>query len=185
MLVSETKLQNLLFLKSEVHRDERGFLLELFNERVFSDAGVKFSVVQHNQSRSRCGVVRGLHFQWDKPLSKLIRVVCGRAFMVAVDIRKHSKTRGQWEAKVFDGRTPEIMWAPFGFATGFCALEDNTDIEYYYSAHYNKDGESNIVWNDPDIGIAWPEINTILSPRDAAAQSFKAWLGRKESNYIV
>lgn len=184
MQFNPTNLQGLVHIVPTVHGDSRGFFMEAFNKRAFESAGIKLDIVQHNQSRSQKGVVRGLHFQWDQPLGKLMRVVHGRAFAVAADIRKNSPTLGQWVGIELSEANKELVWAPFGFATGFCSLEDDTDVEYYYTALYNQAGESNIKWSDQDIGITWPISDPILSPRDSAAQTFKEWLGRKESDLI-
>ena len=136
-----TKLAGLVCISPTVLGDSRGFFMEAFNKAAFAKAGITHDVLQHNQSRSQKGVVRGLHFQWEQPLGKLIRVTRGRAFMVAVDIRKNSPTLGGWEAAEFSEENKKMLFAPFGFATGFCALEDDTDVEYYYNTYYNKEGE--------------------------------------------
>lgn len=181
MEILPLKLQGLVLLKPTVHGDSRGFFIEAFNKRALAEANIEHEVLQHNQSRSEMGVVRGLHFQWEKPLSKLIRVPRGRAWAVSVDIRSNSPTRGQWEARELSEDNKEILYVPFGFATGFASLEDKTEVEYYYNAFYNKGEESNIVWNDPTIGIEWPITDPILSQRDKDAQSFEQWLSRPES----
>lgn len=185
MEVQPTSLDGLKIISPTVHGDSRGFFMEAFNKNALAAAGIDIDVLQHNQSRSAKDVVRGLHFQWDKPLGKLIRVVRGSAFTVAVDIRKNSKTRGKWEAVELSEENKKLVWAPFGFATGFASLEDITEVEYYYTAFYNQAGESNIIWNDSDIGITWPVENPILSARDAGAQTFSQWLARPESDSIV
>lgn len=182
MEVIDLPLSGLKRICPKVHGDTRGFFLEAFNAAAYVEAGIPLTVLQHNQSRSQKSVVRGLHFQWDKPLDKLIRVTRGRAFTVAVDIRKGSPTFGSWHGHELSEENKEEIFAPFGFATGFCALEDNTEVEYYYSAYYNQAGESNIAWNDPDIAIAWPITHPVLSERDSAAQSLKAWIEKRESD---
>lgn len=184
MHIEQTELPGLKVIQPDVNGDSRGFFMEAFNKRKFAEAGITLEVLQHNQSRSQKGVVRGLHFQWDKPLGKLMRVVRGSAFVVAADIRKDSSTRGKWFSREFSDETKELIWAPFGFATGFCALEDNTEVEYYYNAIYNKDGESNILWSDPDISIDWPIKEPLLSERDQNAQTFAQWFTRPESELI-
>lgn len=185
MEIIKTPIEGLLRILPTVHGDTRGFFMEAFNKRALKEVGIEFDVMQHNQSRSWKGVVRGLHFQWDKPLGKLIRVVRGRAFTVAVDIRKHSPTLGHFVTAELSEENREQVWAPFGFATGFAALEDITEVEYYYTAFYNQAGESNILWNDKDIGIPWPFTKPVLSPRDESAQTLKVWLERKESEFII
>ena len=185
MKITHTDLEGLFLIQPTVHVDGRGFFMEVFNAHTFNQVGIGGVFVQHNQSHSPKNVIRGLHFQWDKPLGKLRRVVRGQAYMVAVDIRKNSPTRGKWEAREVSEENKIAFWAPFGFATGFCARTDNTDVEYYYSAFYNKDGESNIVWNDADFAIPWPIRDPILSERHAGAHSFREWLSRPESNFIT
>jgi dTDP-4-dehydrorhamnose 3,5-epimerase len=186
MVLTPLRLKGLLHAVPKVHADERGFFVEAFNANVFAEAGITFPIVQHNHSRSKKGVVRGLHFQWDAPLSKYMRVIKGRAFVVAVDIRHDPPTMGQWEGRELNDENKEGIFAPFGFATGFCALSDDTELEYYYDALYNPKGESNIIWNDARIGIAWPEEAVpLLSPRDAGAGTLDEWLSRPESVFIV
>jgi dTDP-4-dehydrorhamnose 3,5-epimerase len=185
MVLTPRRLKGLYHVLPEVHGDARGFFFEAFNQDTVKSVGIDFNVVQHNQSRSEKGVVRGLHFQWNEPLSKFMRVIRGRAFVVAVDIRHDSPTLGQWEAKELSDENKEGSYASFGFATGFCALTDDTELEYYYDGLYNPAGESNIIWNDTRIGIVWPtEAIPILSPRDAAAGTLDEWLARPESKRI-
>ena len=178
MKVTPLRLAGLASITPEVHGDSRGYFMEVFNKDTFTDAGLPFDVVEHNQSHSQKNVLRGLHFQYDPPLSKIVRVVRGKAFFVAVDTRKESQPVGGWEARELSPETKELFFIPAGFATGFCALEDDTDIEYYFNNHYNPRGETNIAWNDHLINISWPIENPILSERDAGAQSLKDWLAR-------
>ena len=182
MEVIRTPLPGLLQLKAVLHKDNRGHFVEAFNTKAFLEAGIDLVVLQHNISRSKRDVVRGLHFQWDKPLAKLIRVARGKAFLVAADIRKGSPTFGKWYGTEVSEEDAGALYAPAGFATGFAALTDNTEIEYYYSAFYNKEGESNIRFDDPDLNISWPAAEPILSERDLQAESFKAWCERPESD---
>ncbi len=127
-------------------------------------------------------VVRGLHFQWDPPLAKLIRVSWGLIFAVAVDIRKKSPALGKWMGIELSAEERKEMYVPPGFASGFCSLSDPAQVEYLYTAPYNPKGESSIIWNDPEIGIRWPVKNPVLSPRDASGQTFQEWLKRPESD---
>ncbi|MBP9711285.1 MAG: dTDP-4-dehydrorhamnose 3,5-epimerase [Candidatus Pacebacteria bacterium] len=175
MEITLLQLSGLQLITMPLFRDERGFFTQSFHKEQYAEAGLDLAICQHNQSRSRKGVVRGLHFQYDSPLSKLVRVTHGKALFVAVDIRKNSPTRGQWESRELSLETGELLWVPFGFATGFCALEDDTDMEYYFNNFYNKAGESNIRWNDPELAIAWPISSPIVSARDAGAQTFAEW----------
>lgn len=182
MTITESELPGLFIIEAKAHEDARGHFMEAFNARAFSEAGIDLSVLQHNISRSKKAVIRGLHFQWDKPLDKLIRVARGRAFLVAADIRKSSPTFGKWLGREVGEDDRIELFAPAGFATGFAALEDATEIEYYYSAFYNAAGESNIVWNDPDLAIAWPVENPVVSERDQAAGTLASWILRPESD---
>ena len=184
MEVQQLLLKGPALIIPDVHGDARGFFMNIYNKDVFAQAGISLDIVEHNQSHSGKGTIRGLHFQWDSPLSKLVRVMHGKAFFVAVDIRKKSPTRAQWVAHELSSENKKLLWVPFGFATGFCTLEENTDLEYYFSAHYNSKGESNIAWNDPDIGILWPIQNPLLSERDKNAQRLKEWFVRPESDFI-
>jgi dTDP-4-dehydrorhamnose 3,5-epimerase len=113
-----------------------------------------------------------------------VRVARGRAFVVAVDIRKNSPTRGKWESRELTEESQEALYLPFGFGSGFCALEDDTEIEYYMSDIYDPSGESNVLWNDPTFTIAWPVSDPLVSDRDKNAQTFEAWLARPESDLI-
>ena len=126
-------------------------------------------------------MVRGLHFQWDPPMGKLMRVARGEAFLVAVDIRPGSPTLGQHESLVASDRNRLQLWAPASFARGFCALSDVAELEYLTTGTYNPDAESGIRWDDPQIGIDWPIREPTLSRKDAEAQSLADWLARPEA----
>ena len=182
MNIEQTKLKDLVIITPEIHEDERGFFMELYRKSEFEQAGFISNYVQDNQSHSKKDVVRGLHFQWEPMLGKILRVANGSVYAVAVDIRKKSKTLGGWIGVEISQQNKLQLYAPPGFATGFCALSENTDVQYKYSAYYNPKGESNILWNDSDIGIKWPTTNPIVSERDNQAQTFKEWLKTKESD---
>ena len=172
----------LVVLANERFKDERGFFMETFRADHFREVGLPTEFKQDNLSRSSKGVVRGLHFQWDPPMGKLMRVAQGRAFLVAVDIRKDSPTLGQafgMEVSAEDGKQ---VWAPAGFARGFCVLSDTAEIQYKCTGIYNHAAESGIRWNDPDLCIPWPVSNPILSTKDANARTLADWLASKESN---
>ncbi len=181
MVLTPLSIPGLSLITPTVHGDARGFFVELFNKQSLADAGLPFDVLQHNRSRSGKNTVRGLHFQWEAPLGKIVQVPRGRAFLVAVDIRPNSPTLGKWESRILSEETHEALHLPAGFASGFCALEEVTEVEYYYDAFYNKDGESVILWNDARLAISWPTEAPILSARDSAADSFDAWLARPEA----
>jgi dTDP-4-dehydrorhamnose 3,5-epimerase len=174
-------LEEVVVLEAEAYEDERGLFRETFRADRFGTLGLPAAFVQENESHSRRGVVRGLHFQWDPPQGKLMRVLAGRAFLVAVDLRRDSPTLGRWHGVEIDAASGRMVWAPPSFARGFCALEDGTEVLYKCTGIYNPAGESGIRWNDPAIGIAWPLRDPILSAKDAAAQSLETWLARPES----
>jgi dTDP-4-dehydrorhamnose 3,5-epimerase len=183
MKIEEAPLKGLYVLTPEVLEDNRGYFMEFYRKDYFAALGVDLTFVQQNLSVSKKNVVRALHFQWDPPLGKLVRVAGGRAFAVGVDIRKKSPTLGKWFGVELDNENRKSLYAPPGFAFGFCALEDSTQVQYLYTVLRNANAESSIRWNDPEIGIVWPLAGEpILSEKDADAQSFMEWLVRQESN---
>jgi dTDP-4-dehydrorhamnose 3,5-epimerase len=185
MNFSSTILEGLNVIEPQVHEDERGYFMEVFHRDKFREAGFDLNFVQENISLSKRGVVRGLHFQWDKPLAKLIRIVRGSALVVAVDIRKSSPTLGKWFGLELSEENKKQLYVMPGFASGFSVISGEAAVNYNYTAVYNPAGESNILWKDPDIGIEGP-LNTepILSPRDAEAISFADWLKDPRSDLI-
>jgi dTDP-4-dehydrorhamnose 3,5-epimerase len=166
----------------EVFEDERGFFVEVYRADQFEALGLPTNFVQDNHSRSRKGVLRGLHFQWDPPMGKLMRVTYGAAFLVAVDIRKGSPTLGRWFGLEVSARDKRQIWAPAGFARGFCVLSDYAEIQYKCTGIYNSKGESGIRWNDPALGIQWPVAEPVLSEKDRSAQTLEEWLKSPLSN---
>jgi len=166
----------------DVFRDDRGFFTETFRADQFEELGLPTVFVQDNHSRSAKGVVRGLHFQWEPPMGKLMRVTLGAAFLVAVDIRKGSPTLGQWVGVEATAENRRNVWAPAGFARGFCALTDATEIQYKCTGIYNNKAESGILWNDPAIGIEWPLKDVIVSDKDHKAQTLAQWLASPQSD---
>jgi len=182
LTIESEHLNGVRVLQPEVFKDERGFFMEVFRKDQFQDLGLPTDFVQDNHSRSSRGVVRGLHFQWDPPMGKLMRVTLGSAFLVAVDIRKGSPTLGKWfGVEVSEGNKKQV-WAPAGFARGFCVLSDHAEIQYKCTGLYNKKGESGILWNDPAIGIHWPVKDPILSAKDTTAQTLEQWLKNPDSD---
>jgi dTDP-4-dehydrorhamnose 3,5-epimerase len=165
----------------DIFQDSRGFFMETFREDKFKELGLPTRFVQDNHSRSIKGVVRGLHFQWAPPMGKLMRVTLGSAFLVAVDVRKDSRTLGQWVGVEASTENRRQVWAPAGFARGFCVLSDVAEIQYKCTGIYNNKGESGILWNDPEIGIQWPLQDVLLSDKDQKAQRLAQWLARPES----
>jgi dTDP-4-dehydrorhamnose 3,5-epimerase len=175
-------LNGVVVLSPEVFQDERGFFMETYRKDQFLELGLPTEFVQDNHSRSVKGTLRGLHFQWEPPMGKLMRVTVGAAFLVAVDIRKGSPTLGQWIGVEASTENKKQVWAPAGFARGFCVLSDAAEIQYKCTGIYSNKAESGILWNDPAIGIEWPIKNPILSKKDESAQTLAAWLNRTESN---
>jgi dTDP-4-dehydrorhamnose 3,5-epimerase len=153
----------------------------VYRRDAFRDLGLPEQFSQLNHSRSQRNVIRGLHFQFDPPMAKLMRVTEGEAFLVAVDIRHGSPTIGHWVGEVVSAENKRQLWAPAGFARGFCVLSDFAQIEYLCTAVYNPPGETGIRWSDPDVGIDWPVKKPILSRKDSHAQSLSEWLERPES----
>jgi dTDP-4-dehydrorhamnose 3,5-epimerase len=183
--VETTPIQDVLIVHPEVFQDARGFFLEVYRQDVFAEAGLPTNFVQLNHSRSARDVTRGLHFQWDPPMGKLMRVTHGAAFLVAVDIRKGSPTLGKWFGTEITAESKRQLWAPAGFARGFCVLSDAAEIEYLTTGTYNARGEAGIRWDDPAIGVTWPVSTPILSDRDRNAPSLSEWLARPESNHFT
>lgn len=182
--IEKTPLPDLLVVSHEFFQDERGFFMEVFRQDVFREAGLPDAFVQFNQSRSSTNVVRGLHFQWAPPMGKLMRVTQGAAFLVAVDLRKGSPTLGKWHGVEVTADSKRQVWAPAGFARGFCVLSDQAEIEYLCTGVYNPSSESGLLWNDPTIGIEWPVTDPILSDKDRKAQSLVEWLQRPEAAHF-
>lgn len=170
-------------LVSDVLYDERGYFMEIYRADSFRALGLPGEFVQENQSWSRRGVVRGLHFQWDPPMAKLMRVIVGNAFFVAVDIRKNSPTLGNWFGTEVSGENKRQVWAPPGFARGICITSEHAEIQYQCTALYNPGGESEIRFDDPALGIEWPSMGGyLLSDKDRNAQTLAEWLAREESS---
>lgn len=180
-LISE-HLNGLKVLQPEVFEDSRGFFMECYRTDEMEKAGITEPFVQDNHSRSGKNVLRGLHFQWEPPMGKLMRVTIGEAFLVAVDIRKGSPTLGQWYGEIVSASNKLQIYAPAGFARGFCALSDVVEIQYKCTGLYNKNCENGILWNDPAIGIKWPLADPQLSDRDKVAMTLEQWLNHPDSD---
>ena len=165
-------IPEVVLLEPKVYEDARGYFYESHNARTFAEAvGHPVEFVQDNHSLSQRGVVRGLHYQLaPAPQGKLVRVIRGEAFDVAVDVRKSSPTYGQWVSEILSDKNKRQIWIPAGFAHGFMALSDNSEVLYMTTDFYHRAAERAIIWNDPDIGIAWPQsVTPILSDKDAIA----------------
>lgn len=176
MKVIPTEIPDVLIIEPQVYGDDRGFFLESFNQKDFREkTGVNTTFVQDNHSMSLKNVLRGLHYQIPNPQGKLVRVVSGSVFDVAVDARKSSPTFGQWVGCVLSAENKRIFWVPEGFAHGFLVLSDRAEFLYKTTNYYYPQYEKTIAWNDADLGIDWPlEVPPILSPKDQAGQPFKS-----------
>lgn len=167
MQITKTPIEGLLLIKLDLFGDERGFFVERFNEERFKSSGLPSDFVQDNHSRSAPGVLRGLHYQFEKPQGKLVGVTNGKIFDIAVDIRKNSPTFGKYYGVELDDISGLMLWIPAGFAHGFCVLgEKSADVLYKTTSLYNPSGEGGIMWNDKDINIKWPIDNPTISERD-------------------
>ena len=171
MKVSHSKLKGCVIIQPRIFGDERGFFLETFQTfRYEQEAGIDLQFVQDNHSRSTRGVLRGLHFQKTKPQGKLVRVVRGEVYDVAVDIRKGSATFGEWEGVILSEENKKQFWMPPGFAHGFVVLSDTADFEYKCTDYYDPSDEGSILWSDPGLNIPWPIANPVLSAKDESAK---------------
>jgi len=181
------KLAEIVVVTPQAHGDARGFFMETFRADTFRAAGLPTTFVQDNHSSSNKGVLRGLHFQWDPPMGKLMRVTRGVAFLVAVDIRKGSPTLAQWFGLEVSAENRKQIWAPYGFARGFCSLSDDCDVQYKCTGIYNPQGESGIYFADPQIDIRWPidPAVAVTSDKDKKAQTLARWLDSPLSDNVM
>lgn len=178
MKVIETSIAGVKIIEPRVFGDERGFFLETFQARRYAeDAGIDLPFVQDNHSRSAKGVLRGLHFQKTKPQGKLVRVVRGEVFDVAVDIRRDSPTFGRWEAVILSEENKRQFWVPPGLAHGFVVLSETADFEYKCTDYYDPSDEACLIWNDPTVGIEWPLAEPQLSAKDAQGLTLRELFG--------
>jgi dTDP-4-dehydrorhamnose 3,5-epimerase len=174
MKVTATEIPEVLILEPKLFGDERGFFMESFNAAKFHEAtGLDVHFVQDNHSRSGKGVLRGLHYQIQHAQGKLVRVVSGAVFDVAVDIRKKSSTFGQWVGVELSESNHRQLWVPEGFAHGFMVLTDRADFLYKTTDYYSPEHERCIHWSDQEIGIKWPDIEAVLSPKDQMGIRFQ------------
>lgn len=175
MRATPTAIADVLRLEPKVFGDDRGFFYESFNEKAFREAtGLDVHFVQDNHSKSARNVLRGLHYQVQQPQGKLVRVVQGEVFDVAVDIRKDSKTYGQWVGEILSAENKRQLWVPAGLAHGFLVLSETAEFLYKTTDYYAPENERCIAWNDPDLAIAWPFDGVpALSASDAAGMAFR------------
>ena len=164
---TETKIKGVYIIEVKTYGDHRGYFMETYKESDFREAGLNYIFVQDNQSSSRKGVLRGLHFQKTFPQAKLVRVLKGEVFDVAVDLRKGSETYGQWVGVILSEENHRQFMIPRGFAHGFVVVSDHAEFAYKCDELYHPEDEGGILWNDPDVGIEWPDIGEIiLSEKD-------------------
>lgn len=168
MKITPSRIPEVLLVEPDVFGDSRGFFLESWHAQKFAAQGLDVAFVQDNHSRSSRGVLRGLHYQLQQPQGKLVRVVCGAVFDVAVDIRSGSPTFGQWVGAELSGENHRQLYVPPGFAHGFCVLSESADFLYKCTDFYAPQYEQGIRWNDPDIGIDWPGEDFTISDKDAS-----------------
>ena len=174
MKILETALPGVLVIEPRVFRDDRGFFLESFNADRFAQHALPTVFRQDNHSHSMKGVLRGLHYQLRRPQGKLVSVIRGRVFDVAVDIRRGSPTFGKWYGTVLTEEDPRYLWIPPGFAHGFCTLSDVADFVYKCTEVYVGEDDRGVLWSDPATGIQWPISNPVLSEKDQRMPTLSA-----------
>ena len=174
MQIVDTSLADVKIVRPKQFGDDRGWFAEVFNERSFAAAGLPVRFVQDNQSLSRRGVLRGLHYQLEQPQGKLVRALSGEIYDVAVDLRRDSPDFGKWVGFHLSGETLDMLWIPEGFAHGFLVLSESASVLYKTTAGYFPAGERCIRWDDPTLAIAWPDtgVTPIVAPKDAAGKFF-------------
>ena len=173
MNVTETKLAGVLIIEPKVFGDSRGFFKETFQAERYREAGIEYTFVQDNYSRSQKGVLRGLHFQITKPQGKLVSCPKGAVFDVAVDIDPESTTYGQYVGVELTEENHKQLWVPPGYAHGFCVLSETADFQYKCTDYYCPDDEVGFIWNDTDVAIEWPIDEPLLSDKDAKLPALK------------
>ncbi len=185
MRMGSVHLGEIVIVEPEPFGDDRGFFMETFRADQFKALGLPTEFLQDNHSRSKKNVLRGLHFQYDPPMGKLMRVTVGSAFLVAVDLRKGSPTLAKWWGTELSAENKKMMWAPASFARGLCVLSDWAEVQYKTTAIYSAQTDVSIRFDDPDIGIQWPISNPQISERDRRAISLAEWLRRPESDCFL
>ena len=166
MNVIKCHLEGILLIEPVRYGDERGFFMETFEATRYHDFGIRENFVQENYSRSAKNVLRGLHFTKKEPQAQIVTVMSGRIFDVVVDIRRDSPSFGKWFGVELGESGPSQLYMPHGFAHGFCVLSDRADLHYKVSQRYNPQDEGGLLWNDESVGISWPVLDPVLSPRD-------------------
>ena len=174
MQVLPTSIPDVVILEPKVHGDHRGYFMETWRQSEFAKLGLPTTFVQDNQSKSQQGILRGLHYQLTRPQGKLVRVIAGEIFDVAVDLRKSSPTFGQWDGVRLSSDNCRQLWVPPGFAHGFYVLSETAEVVYKCTEYYFPDDERGLLWNDEEIGVHWPLLNPepTLSEKDRHAPRF-------------
>lgn len=174
MNVIPTDIPDVKILEPKVFGDDRGFFFESYNQKSVANAGIHHSFVQDNHSRSKQGILRGLHYQLQNPQGKLVRVISGEVYDVAVDIRKSSLTFGKWVGIILSAQNKRMLWVPPGFAHGFLVLSPEADFLYKTTNFYDPDSEYTLRWDDPDLAIQWPwKGSPNLSAKDSKGKTLK------------
>ena len=170
----KTSIEGVYVIEPKVFGDNRGYFMETYNEKVFKEAGLDYVFVQDNQSKSKKGVLRGLHFQKTYPQAKLVRVISGTVFDVCVDLRKNSPTYGKWEGVILSSENKKMFMVPRGFAHGFVVLSETAEFAYKCDDFYHPEDEGGVMWNDEEIGVEWPiDFEPLLSEKDKKHPSLK------------
>jgi dTDP-4-dehydrorhamnose 3,5-epimerase len=176
MKITKTAIPDVLVFEPTVHGDSRGYFMETFRLNDFKDAGDSLNFVQDNQSKSSQGTLRGLHYQLNFPQGKLVRVLSGEVFDVAVDIRKNSPTFGQWVGEILSAENHKQLWVPPGFAHGFYVTSESAELSYKCTEYYHPEDDHSLLWNDSSIAIEWPLVSDspLLSDKDKNAKTLQA-----------
>ena len=170
----KTEIEGVYIIEPKVFGDDRGYFMETYKESDFIEAGLDYKFVQDNQSKSHKGVLRGLHYQLHHPQAKLVRVISGEVFDVAVDLRKNSPTYGKWVGVILTAENKKMFMIPRGFAHGFVVLSETAEFVYKCDELYHPEDEGGIMWNDPEVGVVWPyEGEPLLSEKDKKHPSLK------------
>jgi dTDP-4-dehydrorhamnose 3,5-epimerase len=184
--IKPTRLKDVLLITTDYFVDERGFFIENWSRRVYHEAGFDVEFVQDNHSRSRGGVLRGLHYQdMSAPMGKLVRCTLGRIFDVAVDLRVGSPTFAQWVGAELSEETMDQLWVPPGFGHGFAVLSEGADVQYKQSGYYEPSAEGTLAWNDPQVGITWPVVDPLVSEKDSRGMLLEEYLEAPAFGYPV
>lgn len=183
MNVMKTELPGVFIIEPRIFGDERGYFMETWNQARYAEAGLNERFVQDNLSYSRRGILRGLHFQYPNAQGKLVQVLQGEVFDVAVDIRVGSPTFGEWVSVILSGENKRQFFVPAGFAHGFCVTSDTSLFSYKCTALYSPKNEASVLWNDPDLGIDWPTGNPELSAKDRAGIRLSDFLHERLPKY--